>query len=374
MARNTTPVATILDRLDDPTLDLHESYWLTYGDDLLDNVIGIDVIRSQSWILGAEPLPRGIYDGDAICVGSGPSMEQYLPMLRDIQDRVLIVAAHSAIRKLMSHGITPHLITPKERLPDEDKIPVKLPPEVVYAGLPLVPIAPSRCERHYLVGDVGKVSRWLGINRDDIAVSTTSGTLSAYVAAAVCTGKVWLVGHDLAQGHFTGYAHAEERQEGCILCADGVERPSNRVYRAAVHELAGAAQALRLVQTAPYGARIDGAEHGPLAPRLAGRPVLRPRPIIPCSAPETVLARLPAVWDRAIRQIAVAKTSADLSVLALFGEQDKELGQVIGQATYLSVSILRRTLPLTDEQAFVMLRDGLEHAFKSLEGWVHGHH
>lgn len=373
MALNTTPVATILDRLDDPTLDLHESYWLTYGDDFLDNIIGLDVMRQNRWIFGCEQLPRGVYHGDAICVGSGPSLDQHLPFLRKMQHQTLIVAAHSAIQKLLSNDIIPHVVTPKERLPEPSKIPVPLPESVIYAGLPLVPQAPDMCSRHYLVGDVGKISKWLGLQRYDVAVSATSGSLSTYIAAALCTGKVWLVGHDLVQGHFQGFTHADEQQEGVSLCVDGVERPSNRVYRAVVHELSGMAESLRIVQTAERGARIPGAMHQPLAPVWSGKPDLQPRPTDRQHIPTTRLDAIPAIWDRAIGRIQSATGTADLSVGALYDPQDAELGQVLGQATYLSVSVLRRTLPLSEEQAFTMLRDGLLHAFLSLRGWAHGH-
>lgn len=371
MGRNTTPVAHLLDRLDDPALSLHESYFLTYGDDVLDVVIGLDVIRRNRWILNADPLPTGAYHGDAICVGSGPSLDQYLPLLTQIQDRVLIVAAHSSIQKLLSHGITPHLVTPKERLPDPAKIPVPLPASVIYAGLPLVPGAPDMCSRHYLVGDTGKMSRWLGTHREDIAVSTTSGTLSTYIAGVVATGTIWLVGHDLTQGHFKGFAHLEERQLGSTMCVDGVERPSNRVYRAAVEELSGSPYTHRLIQTAPGGATLENCRHGALEPALGPKPALSPA-IVSRELRPSPLDRIPAIWDKVITGISESRTSADLNVSALFTPEDKALGEVLCQANYLSASILRRTIPLTDDQIFIMLRDGLDHAFRSLKGWAHG--
>jgi hypothetical protein len=371
MGRNITPVAAILDRLDDPALGLHDSYFLTYGDDALDVVIGLDVIRRNRWLLNADPFPTGAYEGDAICVGSGPSLDQYLPLLEQIKDRVLIVAAHSAIQKLLSHGIVPHLVTPKERLPDPKKIPIPLPESVIYAGLPLVPGAPDMCSRHYLVGDLGKMSQWLGTSRENIAVSTTSGTLSTYIAGTVATGTIWLVGHDLVQGHFKGFAHLEERQLGTSLCVDGVERPSNRVYRAAVEELSGSPFAHRLVQTAPGGAVLENARYGVLEPSLGPSPCLSPTPVSREHRPSP-LDRLPAIWDKVITGISEAKTSADLSVAALFAPEDKALGEVLCQANYLSASILRRTIPLTEDQVFVMLRDGLDHGFRSLRGWAHG--
>jgi len=373
MEPSSTPVVTILNRLEDPTLELHESHFLTFGDDILDTVIGLDVIKSNAWLLNADPLPVGIYHGDSISVGSGPSLDQYIPFLRDAQDKVLIVASHSAIPRLIACGITPHVICPKERLPDPDKIPLPLPSSVVYAGLPLVPIAPDMCSRHYLVGDVGKVSRWLGISREDIPVSTTSGTLSAWVAARLATGTCWLVGHDLAQGHYAGFAFAEENQSGSVLCADGVERASNRVYRQALHELEGMTEHHRIVQCAPGGAVIAGAESRPLAPRLGDKPCLQPRPVDRTATNGTRIGQMGQIIRQAVERAEKATDANGLVVGALFAPEDAHLGQVLLQTVYLSISILRRTLPLTESQAFTMLRDAILNSFRSLQYWAdHG--
>jgi hypothetical protein len=373
MEHSSTPVVTILNRLEDPTLELHESHFLTFGDDILDTVIGIDVIKSNAWLLSADPLPVGIYHGDSISVGSGPSLDQYIPFLREAQDKVLIVASHSAIPRLISCGITPHVIVPKERLPDPDKIPLPLPSSVVYAGLPLVPHAPDMCSRHYLVGDVGKVSRWLGISREDIPVSTTSGTLSAWVAARMATGTCWLVGHDLAQGHYAGFAFAEEKQCGSVMCADGVERASNRVYRQALNELEGMATMCRIVQCAPGGAVIKGAESKPLSPVLGDKPCLQPRPVGRTTANGTRMWLIGQIIRQAVERAEKATDANGLVVGALFDKDDHQLGQVLLQTVYLSVSILRRTVPLTEPQAYTMLRDAILNSFRSLQYWAdHG--
>ena len=370
MEPSSTPVVTILNRLEDPTLELHESHFLTFGDDILDTVIGIDVTKRNAWLLNADPLPVGIYQGDSISVGSGPSLDQYIPFLREAQDRLLIVAAHSAIQRLIACGITPHVICPKERLPDPDKIPLPLPPSVVYAGLPLVPDAPEMCSRHYLVGDVGKVSRWLGVSREDIPVSTTSGTLSAWVASRLATGTCWLVGHDLTQGHYAGFAFAEEKQCGVVMCADGVERPSNRVYRQALHELGDLAERHPIVQCAPGGAIIAGAPCRPLAPVLGGKPCLQPRPVDRTATIRHRIGFLPQIIHTAVERAEKATDANGLTVGALFTPDDAQLGQVLLQTVYLSVSILRRTLPLTDVQAFIMLQDAILNSFRSLQHWA----
>jgi hypothetical protein len=46
----------------------------------------------------------------AIVVGAGPSLDNNLPAIRDLQDRMLLVAVDTAVRPLLAAGIRPHLV------------------------------------------------------------------------------------------------------------------------------------------------------------------------------------------------------------------------------------------------------------------------
>lgn len=275
---NTTPVATILDNLDTPGFQVDEMTFLSYGDDILDFAIGLDSYHKNRWLLNCDPLPRAIYDGDAVCVGSGPSLDEHIPHLRRIQNRVLICAAHSVLRRLLDEGIIPHVVTPKERLPDPPKIPDVVGQSIVYAGLPVVQYAPERFHRHYCVGDSGRQAQWLGIHRQDVPIPTTSGSLSTSIAAVMATGRIWLVGHDMYIGHYEGFPFKEETGDGTILCADGVTRAANWVYRSCQNEIGRLAEGRTVIQTAKCGARIANALHELFTPTEGPTPTLTPSP------------------------------------------------------------------------------------------------
>lgn len=52
----------------------------------------------------------------AICVASGPSLDQHIDLLRNIGDKALIIAADSVAEKLYKEGIKPHMISIVERV------------------------------------------------------------------------------------------------------------------------------------------------------------------------------------------------------------------------------------------------------------------
>jgi len=59
---------------------------------------------------GVNTLFDRFGDVPVVCVAAGPSLEQTLPTLRQVQDRCLIIACDTALRPLINAGITPHLI------------------------------------------------------------------------------------------------------------------------------------------------------------------------------------------------------------------------------------------------------------------------
>jgi hypothetical protein len=63
----------------------------------------------------AESPPSGVLDGlfadmPAVLVGAGPSLDRQIAVLREMQDRALVIAADTAARPLLAHGIQPHVI------------------------------------------------------------------------------------------------------------------------------------------------------------------------------------------------------------------------------------------------------------------------
>lgn len=376
MPPSTTPdvsLSEILDRLDDRSAPDCESRFLNHGDDILDVMIGLQQMIRNKRLFGCPPLPVGAWNGDAIAVGSGPSLMDHMDDLRRAQDKMLIVAAHSAVPKLLQHGVIPHMITPKERDPDIGIIPNKLPEKVVYAGLPCVPVAPDRCHTAYLVGCSDPILRWLGFARDDIGTPQNSGTLAAYVASVVSTGALYLVGYDMTIGHYDGFKFPEETTDGDIECADGVRRPSCRIYRVAQAELNAIADRKRVVQMNPKGGLVRGAK--------SQEPLLNIQPRNVWDAPagimsyvqspvqygqfESQVRKLPNLFRTAEYRLSRAHGSAAMTTKALFGD-DHLLGTALFQSVYVGTSILKRTMNLSDDETAETLRVALGNPIKAL--------
>lgn len=359
-------LSEVLNRLEDQSMPDAESTFINHGDDILDVMIGLQQMIRNKRLFGCPPLPVGAWNGDAIAVGSGPSLMDHMDDLRKAQDRMLIVAAHSAIPILLKHGVVPHMIAPKERDPDLGIIPTKLPSKCVYAGLPCVPVAPDRCETAYLVGSGDPMMCWLGFGRSDLGAPTNSGTMAAQVASVVASGAVYLVGYDMTMGHYAGFAYPEESMDGEIECADGVNRPSCRIYRQAQKELSAIADRKVVVQMNPKGGVIKG--------KMSHERRLDIQPKLSWDAPagimsymqtapdyhrfETQVRRLPNIIETAEYRLNRAHGAAAMTTSALFGD-DHVLGSALFQSAYVSVSILQRTLKLSNDDTTEMLREAI---------------
>lgn len=380
MSPNATPDASltdVLNGLDDPSIKADEGCFLNRGDDVLDVALGLDNIVSNIWLFDCQQLPVGVYAGDAICVGSGPSLDRYMGDIKRNAKWCLIVAAHSAVPKLLANGIVPDVICPKERDPDIGLIPKNLPPNVVYAGLPVVPAAPDLCARAWLVGTNDHMMDWLGYGRKHIGTPPTSGTLAASVAATLVTGAVHLVGHDLVYGHYVGYTGIEESPVGTIMCGDGIARQSTYIYRQALHALNDIAQRSVLIQVGKANGAISGPyafQADTLTPQASICPKPEPLTIRGASNAKKQIRRIPGILRRALARVDKATTAADLSAQALGGPDHLFIGSLC-QSVYLSTSILRRTIPLDNDACVGVLREAIGHALASLrpvaEKWRH---
>ncbi|MDR0764873.1 MAG: DUF115 domain-containing protein [Synergistaceae bacterium] len=65
-----------------------------------------------------EPLFKKFAGRPAVCVAAGPSLDKNFTLLRDIQDKCLIMVADAVLGKLLRNGIKPHIVTSLERVID----------------------------------------------------------------------------------------------------------------------------------------------------------------------------------------------------------------------------------------------------------------
>jgi hypothetical protein len=79
-----------------------------YSEDILKNCI--DNLTSLFRGITIEQI-RGKFAGiPAVCVASGPSLEKDLPLLKEIQNKAVILACDSAVKPLVNEGIIPHMV------------------------------------------------------------------------------------------------------------------------------------------------------------------------------------------------------------------------------------------------------------------------
>ena len=63
-----------------------------------------------------EPLFKKFAGRPAVCVSAGPSLDKNFMLLKNIQDKCLIIAADAVLGKLLRNGIKPHIVTSLERV------------------------------------------------------------------------------------------------------------------------------------------------------------------------------------------------------------------------------------------------------------------
>lgn len=197
------------------------------GNTAEDTLLGIrNMCLMSPWVINSPRLVDfiGPYEGRPfVSVASGPSLEKNVHLLREYADSCVIVAADSAVKKLLKIGIRPHIVTSMER------------PQEMYARnfSPLVEnhrdecrdillVAQSVCPQQVIgcwpgpVAVVGKaelaLDQWIvnSLFGGDLIPSGASVSHMAVSLAEICKASaVALIGQDLAYGD-DGMSHAAD--------------------------------------------------------------------------------------------------------------------------------------------------------------------
>jgi hypothetical protein len=156
----------------------------------------------------------------AVICGAGPSLQSSLPLLKEVEDRALIIAGGSTIAALSNQGIQPHLgiaIDPNGEEFDRLKIASSYEMPLIY-GTRLQPdvFNTANSERGYLISDTGGpceryFEKQMGIEGDPVgpelgpeALSVT--TLAIALAVEMGCSPILLNGIDLAYSEQKRYA------------------------------------------------------------------------------------------------------------------------------------------------------------------------
>jgi hypothetical protein len=156
----------------------------------------------------------------AIVCASGPSLTEELPLLKTLQDQVLILSAESTFWALHAHGIRPHIMCTMERevRPSGyfDKFTYDDLKDTYLAAIPVVP--PYMYESYS--GPIINVYRtyttfnWLPFDKGTMDVKKSSANMAFKVAHMLGCSPIILLGQDLCFDRDTNLTHVPEHHFG----------------------------------------------------------------------------------------------------------------------------------------------------------------
>ena len=171
-----------------------------------------DIIRSS----GVKRLFGKFKDIPAIVVGAGPSLDKNVTLLREIQDKAVIVTVDRALGLLLPLGITPHLVPSLDFSKpnyDEKYAPLQIDEELflVFTQTLYHKITKTFWGPKFAMNHLGNLSHILSYYCEDkgtVASGLHVGHLAFCLAEAIGCNPIIMVGMDLA---FTGNkVHAED--------------------------------------------------------------------------------------------------------------------------------------------------------------------
>lgn len=211
------------------------------GDDIIDGIQGAYNLASSAKRLLRAPLPADWThtDAPALCIAAGPSLSDHLDAIRALQGSCLIIACDSALEGLLAAGITPHLVTPFERVPEvaTESFPRDHYDGIIFAGNPVVhPSIAAKFSRHLLLPGSDILYTWAGMPLESqLFLGQSTGVLGAMLATKLTSGPIYLIGHDLAfasgKSHFDGVHHGVQISEtGDMMVAGNAGEPVKTTY------------------------------------------------------------------------------------------------------------------------------------------------
>ncbi len=141
------------------------------------------------------------------------SLEKSIPWLKQIQHKALIICADSALKKLLQHGITPHIVGCLERVV-ETHLFFKEIPDLANTFLLAAPILWPKTYQNYpgpvinLFKNIGQF-KWF-YPENNAYVTANSVAHQNYLALEYLgCGPIYLVGQDLAYDRYSTKTHVD---------------------------------------------------------------------------------------------------------------------------------------------------------------------
>jgi len=219
-----------------------------WGDDIYDSFVALRNCIINKRVLNSPDIGSCKVDAPVVAVGSGPSLERDLGDLNEIKDKVFIISSETAANKLIESGIVPDAVSPVERV--ETPGAMSGAESSWYLGAPYCPCAGNFCKYIMCAPNTG-LSDWLGVKKH--LVGSTSGTHAVLTGGIISRHRTYLIGHDLCfiggRGHFKGHPKEYDGIRMQVVCNDGQQRESLRLWCRLAGEIALVAKK-RSVRTA----------------------------------------------------------------------------------------------------------------------------
>lgn len=201
-----------------------EFYWeVAVGNSIEDQQKGMEQIlknlKNLKKCFALDDLKDSYKDRVGLIVSSGPSLDSKLEFLKQHQDKMLIVCADSALKKLLDYGIKPFAVTAVERdeINAEYLRGFEIPNDVILFCPPLI----QSCSFEKFPGPIGLVFRkafpfdWLPDFLGKIDFGVSCAHLSFKVLEHLGCENIAFIGQDLAYDPQTGSSHFESIHQAC---------------------------------------------------------------------------------------------------------------------------------------------------------------
>jgi len=218
----------------------------------------------------------------AIIIGSGPSLENEIELLKNVQEDIFLIAAGTSIQTLLHYGITPHLIVSMDagefnykafNTNDTSSIPLLIIPQINYK---IVQKRKSKIIHAFFEHDPFIKTCFELTSDDPVFVATHSVTGTA-IQSAVYMGceHIILMGQDLSYPNNQIYSSAIDHltpgslrytlrnMTETVVNVSGGTNPTTVKMKITLHnieQLISQYSFIRFTNTAINGAQINGAE------------------------------------------------------------------------------------------------------------------
>lgn len=310
------------------------------------NIIGNIDHAAKS--VGLNPLVDQFKGKTLLSVAAGPDLERHWDQIKELQGKVPIVACDTILRAMIDRGIEPDFVTAVERVPVvgtffED---VKIPYRTTLVGpLLLLPEAIEKFKgRRLLYCPTVQNASGLGFSYlRTYFPGASAGNLNIGLGCLLGFENIIMIGHNLAYG-LQGHSHVQgtgiQKQDKPLTEEEilkksrgvklGTQDGKDEVYSSIwwkhflsqIEDTIGDHPKMRFINTAPKGAKINGAELMELDEAMAS---VQPEPFDIYPDIKRLLAPIPEDQVKTRREEAIEKLKTHRDRLEHWRKEAEEL-------------------------------------------------